>query len=172
MSRKLSGYRAVPSVLDRCIRQDTPRTGRPALQYAHRISHSGFSLIEIVIALAVMAIGLIAIVGLIPQGVQSARDAADNTLAATIVQDDLNNLRSTALTTWPPLAALQNICYDAAGTNVVSCGTASSYFRETLNPVTTSPYLVTIVAVVSWPAQSAAPLNNITNVTTIANYQR
>jgi prepilin-type N-terminal cleavage/methylation domain-containing protein len=55
---------------------------------------NAFSLIEVVLALAVSAIGLVAILGLLPQGLQASRDAADNTVSATIVHDIFSTIRA------------------------------------------------------------------------------
>jgi prepilin-type N-terminal cleavage/methylation domain-containing protein len=57
-----------------------------------------FTLVEVVLALAVSAIGLVAILGLLPQGLQASRDAADNTISATIVHDIFSTLRTTPYT--------------------------------------------------------------------------
>jgi uncharacterized protein (TIGR02598 family) len=129
------------------------------------------------VALAVISIGLMAVVGLIPQGTQAGRDAADNTIAATVLQDKLTELRQDALANWPPTSlATPDWYYDSIATNVpATAPTSDSYYHvhvflpPGVNAVTTSNSL-TIVAVVSWPALSASPINNITNVTTIANY--
>lgn len=61
-------------------------------------SEKAFSLIEIVLALAVSAIGLVAVLGLLPQGLQASRDAADNTISATIVHDVFSTIRTTPFT--------------------------------------------------------------------------
>jgi uncharacterized protein (TIGR02598 family) len=149
-------------------------TGRPA-----------FSLVEIVIALAVISIGLIAVVGLIPQGVQSARDAADNTLAATIVQDTFNEMRliaSTSGATWTPnwnasgYPNFPEIYYDAAGTNQVTTLTSPDrYFHLHIlaQPWPTNPNLLTLMGTMTWPDKAGvtAPLNTNYFFTTIANYQ-
>ena len=167
-----------------------PRVGR-SLVTDHRprtTRRAAFSLVEVTLAVADMAIGLIAILGLIPQGVQSSRAAADNTLAATIVQDTLSELRLQpfnnilicnnfdasgncigSVTIDLSVSGVQTLDYDQAGfvTN------ATSYYKLTVkhdvDPVISS--LSHVTATVSWPAQSASPLNNITNVTMIARYQ-
>lgn len=59
---------------------------------------AGFSLIEITLALAIAAVGMIAILGLLPQGIQASRDAADSTMAATIVQDMFSQARALPFT--------------------------------------------------------------------------
>ncbi len=61
-------------------------------------SANAFSLIEVVLALAVSAIGLVAILGLLPQGLQASRDAADNTISATIVHDIFSTIRASPFT--------------------------------------------------------------------------
>jgi uncharacterized protein (TIGR02598 family) len=134
---------------------------------------SGFSLVEIMIALGVIAIGLIAIVGLIPQGVQSARDAADNTLAATIVQDTFNQIRAQALIAWPP-SILSSYYYDAAGTNEFNSVGPLTFYRVQLTTAQPSPNLLTVSAMVMWPVNLSStvnPLNTNFFFTSIANYQ-
>jgi prepilin-type N-terminal cleavage/methylation domain-containing protein len=58
----------------------------------------GFTLVEIVLAMAVAAIGLVAVLGLSPQGLQASRDAADNTISATLVHDIFSTIRTTPFT--------------------------------------------------------------------------
>jgi hypothetical protein len=155
----------------------------------HARTHAAFSLVEVALAMAVTAFGLIAIIGLLPHGVQASRDAADNTMAATILQGTLSQCRS------QPFNNIL-ICkqYDAAGnctdpvtidlTKVVPTldldydqegiiTNAPSYFNLIVNfdldP--NLPSLARVTAVVSWPARSTgARLNNFTNVTWIAQY--
>ncbi|MGA2605635.1 MAG: Verru_Chthon cassette protein B [Verrucomicrobiia bacterium] len=133
----------------------------------------GFSLVEIVIALAVVSIGLIAVVGLIPQGLQASRDAADNTLAATIVQDTFNEFRAQELVAWNPFAGTQNFYYDAAGTNEFSSPGTLTYYQVQLTTVQSTLSLWTLSAAVTWPVNSltAKPLNTNFYFTAIANYQ-
>ena len=137
-------------------------------------AETGFSLIEVALALAIMAIGLMAIIGLIPHGVQASRDAADNTLVATIAHDTFNVIRRQALTLpWPPLGAPQDVYYDAAGTNQFPAPSAGTYFHVHLVPLAT-PTLLTITATVTWPEKSLTAKPPDTNVffTSIANYQQ
>jgi prepilin-type N-terminal cleavage/methylation domain-containing protein len=159
-----------------------------------RTGHNGFSLVEVTLALAIIAVALVAIIGLLPQGVQSSRSAADNTLAATILQDTLSQCRSQPFNNiqicnqWNPggncintvkidltvdnlgLGTIPDVLdYDQDG--YITNGT--SYYRLTIrhsrDPSLQS--LARVSAVVSWPALSSSPLNNVTNVTMIARYQ-
>src|ERR1017187_7839345 len=54
----------------------------------------GFTLVEVMLSLAIVSIGLIAILGLLPTGLRSARDAADNTISATVIQDVFSTIRT------------------------------------------------------------------------------
>jgi uncharacterized protein (TIGR02598 family) len=153
---------------------------------------SGFSLVEVALAVAVIAIGLIAILGLFPQGLHSARNAADNTLAATIAQDLFSQLRSSAFDNvsicnappCPPGVPVQinlstvtatpiQLYFDHDGflTN------APSYYRVILAhslvaPNGVTPLVLSLVqATVVWPDYlSSAPINTNIFMTEIAWY--
>ena len=58
-----------------------------------RRPHSAFSLVEIVIAMAIIATGMIAIIGLIPVGLQASRDAAVRSTTAIIIEDVHDRLK-------------------------------------------------------------------------------
>ena len=141
---------------------------------------AAFSLVEVALAVAVIAIGLLVILGLFPQGLQSARDAADNTLSATIAQDLFSQLRSSSFT-------------NVTNCNQTSCtvfglhtnGTyrfdfdhdgfitnAASYYQVILRCLPQSPLVLSLVqATVVWPAHvSSAPINTNIFMTEIAWY--
>jgi type II secretory pathway pseudopilin PulG len=56
-------------------------------------SSSAFSLIEVVLALSIVAVGLVSIMGLFPQGLNSAKNAADDSLCAIVAQDTIADRR-------------------------------------------------------------------------------
>ena len=148
---------------------------------------SGFSLIEVMLALGVIAIGLIAIVGMIPQGVQASRDAADNTLSATIAHDIFDTIRADPFTSvnlsglgFPTaLYNLQNPAlgilayFDAQG--LTPATPQDRYYKIALNfqPQSGLPSSV-VTAIVTWPDKGTAalPINTNVFVTEIANYQQ
>jgi len=149
-------------------------------------ARSGFSLIEIMVALVVIAVGLISIVGLIPQGVQSSRSAADNTLVATIVHDIFNTIRSEPFnnvtlsgfgfnTPAPPynllVAGSGTAYFDGNGS--LPATAADNYYKVVLNfvPNGTLPLSV-VTAIVVWPAKAAVPANTNVFFTQIANYRQ
>ena len=152
-------------------------------------TRAGFSLVEIMVALVVIAVGLIAIVGLIPQGIQSSRSAGDNTLVATIVHDIFNTARSQPFThvslstfgsAFAGPYALQNsysfqIYFDSSGLTPPAT-TADNYYRVTLNFVPQGSLQLSLVtATVQWPVKSATvpatPLNTQVFFTQIDQYQ-
>lgn len=56
--------------------------------------NAAFSLVEVVAAVGVVAIGIIAILGLLPAGLNSSRDTANETRAALMAQSVYTTLRS------------------------------------------------------------------------------
>lgn len=57
-------------------------------------NNAAFSLVEVVAAVGVVAIGIIAILGLLPAGLNSSRDTANETRAALMAQSVYTTLRS------------------------------------------------------------------------------
>ena len=158
------------------------RTDRRALK-----TSVAFSLIEVTLALAVISIGIVAVLGLLPHGLQASRDAADSTLAATIVQDTFSTLRSYPFNNalvcdaccpgdtaeYQDLGALTGTlllsnAYDFAGS---STNFANAYYKVMLSYEPESPSLARVIATVVWPALSVAPINTNVFVTQIAHYE-
>jgi type II secretory pathway pseudopilin PulG len=180
----------------RSVISTTTSTVKPKAESRRLKASAAFSVVEVTLALAIIAIALVAIIGLLPQGVQSSRNTADNTMAATILQDTLSQCRSQPFDNiqicnqWNPggncintvkidltvdnlgLGTIPDVLdYDQDGyiTNGIS------YYRLTIrhsrDPALLPSSLARVSAVVSWPARSSSPLNNVTNVTMIARYQ-
>ena len=59
-------------------------------------TNKGFTLIEVLIAMAIIAVGLISLVSLFPVGLRSSRLAGDFTTASFIAQQSLDNIRAAA----------------------------------------------------------------------------
>jgi Tfp pilus assembly protein PilV len=55
---------------------------------------SGFSLVEVVMALGIASFALLAVVGLLPVGMKSAQDAREQAAAANVINSIANALRS------------------------------------------------------------------------------
>lgn len=66
-----------------------------------RRTRAGFSLMEITVAIGVIAFGLIAILGLLPVGMKSGREAIDATRTSLIAQDVFNRVRASTMSNIP-----------------------------------------------------------------------
>ena len=133
-----------------------------------------FTLVEVALALGVMSVGIIAILGLLPSALQSARNAADNTVTATIVQDLFSTLRAQPFTT-ASLSSLGGssfqlnnpantgtLNFDQAGNVTNTSGSYLSYYRVVVTSASQAPFAkANVQATVFWPAWSSShpPLN-------------
>jgi uncharacterized protein (TIGR02598 family) len=118
---------------------------------------AAFSLVEIVLALGVAGFCLIAILGLMPVGVQTNRNATSQTAATNIMAAIVADLRTTpaAATTSPQFAITfgteKTLFFDAAGQASTALGPDSRYrLNITWNPALTG--LNYAVLRVTWPA--------------------
>ncbi len=59
-----------------------------------RVRRNGFTFLEIVAALAVLALGMVAVITLFPVGLQNSRRASEKTRAALLVYQELQRYRS------------------------------------------------------------------------------
>lgn len=151
-----------------------------------RYNESGFTLIEVMLALAVAAIGMVAVLGLLPQGMQSARSAADNTISATIANNIFGRIRSQSFkkvdfvdlegnNTTYDLSASGNVTlyFDHRGVPTNTLGGANNYyFRANVEfQHASSGSLTTVIATLVWPALATHPPPN-TNIfiTSVAAY--
>ena len=75
---------------------------------------SGFSLVEVTIAMAIAAVSMVTIMGMLPQGIKTMRDAGDEAIIGRIHQQVLNELQVAdfdALDTYDEM----EIYYDSQG---------------------------------------------------------
>lgn len=152
------------------------------LQQNKRNVHSrgGFSLVEVVLALTVVVIGLVAVLGMLVSGLHSSRAAADNCIPAMIAQDIFSQIRAEYRSynfgnpgTGQDLSTVTSelpLYYDNSGvlTNLLaSTVVASPYFRvnityadppSTVMPMTRDSMVIARVQVL-WPDISPARTN-------------
>jgi uncharacterized protein (TIGR02598 family) len=150
-------------------------------------------MVEVVLALAILSVGVLGVLGLLPNALDSSRSAADNTLAATIIHDTFNTIRSQPFAavdltsmgpTTPPgtfsLGILHPsviLYFDQSGQTPVT-SPQDRYFKVNLvfKPDATVPVplpVSLITATVTWPDKGTAVVPPSTNVffTEVANYQ-
>jgi len=103
------------------------RAAAPFFPLSRRLRQRAFSLIEIVLALAVISFALVGIMGLFPAAMKSAKESQQETRATHIAQqifDDLASLPGTNT-------------FIAVGTNIVN-----SSSRQTVNLTTSGTFVV------------------------------
>ena len=118
---------------------------------------AAFSLVEVVLALGVAAFCLIAVLGLMPAGVQTNRNATSQTAATNIMAAVVADLRTTpaAATTSPQFRITfgtdKTLYFDAPGQSSASLGPDSRYrLNITWNSAPEGLYYA--VLKVTWPA--------------------
>ena len=99
------------------------------------LAATAFSLVEVTLALGIAAFCLIAVIGIIPVGVQTNRNAASQTAAANIMAAVIADLRATPVT--KPTSGqflisfagsgTQTRYFDSSGTASISQTTSSRY---------------------------------------------
>lgn len=144
---------------------------RPA---SKRHGTDGFNLIEVVLALAVVSLGVVTIIGLLPTAQESARSAADRTVVATILEDVIGELRGMdygTLRTLPPSTEYL-FSQEGALTNSYS----PPYFQVTVEREDSNSYgtdLQVVRVKAGWPYRSGGGplLNTETFLTQIARYK-
>src|SRR5262245_18556349 len=77
------------------------------------MNRAGFTLAEIVIAIAIIATALVAILGLLSAGLTASREAADATVVSTILEDLNHRLKGQPLRAGP--LSFSPVFYDASG---------------------------------------------------------
>ena len=119
---------------------------------------AAFSLVELVLALGIVAFCLFAVFGLMPVGMQTNRNAASQTAATNIIAAIVADLRTTpaAATTSPQFAITfgidKTLYFDASGQASISLSPDSRYrLNITWNSAPTG--LNYAVVRVTWPAQ-------------------
>jgi uncharacterized protein (TIGR02598 family) len=119
---------------------------------------AAFSLLEVVLALGVAAFCLIAVLGLLPVGVQTNRNANSQTAVSNIIATVVSDLRTTpaAATTSPEFAitfdAEKTLFFDASGQASLSLSADSRYrLNVTWNAAPTGLHYAVLKA--TWPAE-------------------
>ena len=152
------------------------------LYSATRCQISGFSLIEVVIAIGVAAFCLVAMLGLIPTGVKSVKAATDQTGASTVLNEVITDLRSTPIGAdssptfgislptagTPTMTNSTNLIFSDSG-SLVSSNDFSARYVASITLSNSSAYSTTALIQVRWPsvASSSNAQGTIETVSTI-----
>jgi len=81
---------------------------------ASRFDSDGFSLIEVVLAMAIASVAIITLVGIIPQGMETMRAAGDQAIEARVHQQLMSELQMASFETLNTFHDME-VYYDAQG---------------------------------------------------------
>jgi len=123
---------------------------------------AAFTLVEIVLVIGVISFALVAIIGVLPAGMNASKEATNQTVVSLILEDVHNRLQLQPLT--PGLAAFSPAYFDDRGVYIIttansasSGGLANAYYRADITigswnnaPANTSSLRPVTVAL-SWP---------------------
>ena len=141
-------------------------------------SKSGFSLVEVALALAIAVFCLVVMMGLLPVGLTSGRASIGETAANGILNEVVSDLRATAPTsplagattsqqfkiTVPASGATSSttLYFTSQGVSSTTLGASSQYKLTVTFPATTGGKAASVaIAKVSWPAPAANPSGSV-----------
>lgn len=106
-------------------------TGRRSISGSAKRKAYGFSLVEVVSSLGIVSFGLIALLGLLPMGMQVSREARESTAESQINQYLSNLVRQTAADRLPDILDPRIFYFDRQGLPV-SEDSAERFYRANL----------------------------------------
>lgn len=145
---------------------------------------AGFSLVEVTLAIAVVAIGLVGILAVFPLGLNAARTAADTTQMASVAQDEIAYWQQEAANT-NDYSSLPSAVIDSAssyGTNVYVDGiwygkqiTIANSGYSSIGFGSPSTNMISRISIAVWRTTTnlpSAPATSATNyyITEVARY--
>lgn len=141
------------------------KSGRQERLLAGRGRRSGFSLIEVAIALGIASFVLIVLIGMFPVGLASHRDAERETLAVSIMNSVVADLKNSPTNQATTLYGISPHPLAGAGTaattnyfaeNEQLTNAAGALCRTEIYPMVASARGRGVSVRVFWPAQAAA----------------
>lgn len=105
---------------------------------------TGFSLVEVTLALGIVSFSLVGLLGLLPVGLSNFREARQTMYSAEMIQTLLGKARSMDFTTLQN--ATQTYYFDAEGVLLDSQGSSAFYKAEVVNPANLSIATASIVS--------------------------
>lgn len=114
---------------------------------------NGFSLVEVALALAILSVGMVGVLALLPVGLDSARQVYAETVATSVAQTGISNLRRTQTNaTWNITNAPTFFTYD--GKETTSPGEA--FYSMRFQAANQSPRQCRVFIYLNWPCNAAA----------------
>jgi prepilin-type N-terminal cleavage/methylation domain-containing protein len=122
-------------------------------------NRNGFTLIEILVALVILSIALLALAGLMVTTTRNNAAGGHLTEAATFAQDTLERLRVSPLTSIPTNVMIQNTCVGSTGVLYIGSWTAVPNSTNSFDKISIS---------VSWTDPAKRQPHSISMNTTVS----
>lgn len=106
-----------------------------------RRATGGFSLVEVVIAVAITALGVVTLLGLLPHGLELSRKTANELATTRIIQQLIGEVQSTDWTEMDAIGSGGNRLFDDQGIEITSGNDASTRTSYVANVVVNDPDL-------------------------------
>ena len=137
-----------------------------------RAGRTGFSLVEVVLALAIMSFCVIVLLAILPVSLTSIKNATEETAGINVISTIVSDLKSTPVTnaassiyhlTLPTAAATtKTFVVDQAGAVLAGANASGARYSVTITfNAPTAQNTVTGMAKVTWPAQAAIPIGTV-----------
>ncbi len=169
--RQMARFRVSGETPPACLRAITVTSRSRGLR-----EEAGFNLIEVTLAVAVVAVGLLAILGLLGGGITAGRSVGDETIASQLAADILAERRAIGYTDTSTIVEIGSLVnttnytdyFDAEGFDITTTSNAP-YFRVVsevkAHPVLTDTNQIAQVFItIAWPMGPSS--NEVGNVTT------
>jgi len=129
---------------------------------------NAFSLVEVVLALAITSFCLIVLLGILPVSLTTIKNASEETAGINVISTIVSDLKSTPSTNAASLvyglalptagASVTNFVVDPSGQMLSGVNASGAQYKVTVTmDGPTSQNTITGVARVSWPAQAVTP---------------
>jgi prepilin-type N-terminal cleavage/methylation domain-containing protein len=122
---------------------------------------AGFTLIEVLIALVILAVSLLGMAGLMATTTRNNSDGGRVTEAVTLVQDKLEELKATSPARIANNGLSPNVLKDPDSANVIR---GTTYKRSWIVVPDASNTFYTITVTVSWTDKTPHSISMVTNV--------
>ncbi len=117
---------------------------------------NGFSLVEVALALAILSVGMVGVLALLPVGLDSARQVYAETVATSVAQTGISDLRrSQTNASWTIPSATTFFNYEGVETNQ-----AAGFYSMRFQAANQSPRQCRVFIYLNWPcnAPTSSPM--------------
>lgn len=133
-------------------------------------SSPGFSLVEVALSLAILSVGMVGVLSLLPVGLDSARQVHSETLAASVARSAIGEVWISNRGNGPLSLPNGNLYYTAEGVKTTASNIASStpfnrpYFQLEYTSQSNSPVYGRVFLRLKWPVAALESGRASTNV--------